>query len=220
VRRSIPHRFRFDRPLDLRRREDWDELRLGEDDAFGLTDDPAAWLARARDPLVVARAAALDRLLGDARAVASYGVGTGVTERALYALDPERRIVVTEFAPRTAGRLTRLFPESVVLEHDVSSGPIPDLDIHIFFRIDTELDDDQFRAVLQRFRRERVVVVATELLSVRAVLRETVTWLRGGSVSAGRVRSRGAFEQIFAETHAARAVRVADLDGFVLTPLS
>ena len=217
---SIPHRFRFDRPLDLRRREDWDELRLGEDDAFGLPDDQAEWLARAREPRVVARAEALDRLLGDARAVASYGVGTGVNERALHALNPERRIVVTEFAPRTAARLAQLFPECIVVEHDLlSDGPLPEADVHVFFRIDTELDDDQLLALLQRFRRERIVLVATEILSVRAVTREVVTWLRGGSVSAGRVRGRGAFETLFAKTHAAQAARVGDLDGWLLVPL-
>lgn len=218
-RLSIPHRYRFGRTLDLRRREDWDELRLSGDTAFALNEDRVAWLQRSREERVVERARALDRLIGSARTIASYGAGTGVNERALYDLDPARRVVLTEFAPRTAERLAGLFPEATVVEHDLlHAGPLRGVDVHIFFRIDTEFDDAHLRAVFARFRSERVVVVATEVLSPRAVAREILTRLRGGSALAGRVRSRGAFEALFAATHDGRAVSVDDLSGWLLEP--
>jgi len=218
VKLSIPHRYRFGRALDLGSRAGWDELRFGDDSGFALGDDRDAWLRLAAAPAVVARARALDAVIGAPRAVASYGVGTGVTERALYEFAPERRLVCTEFAPRTAQRLAELFPEATVVEHDVREGPIAGVDLHLFFRIDTELDDAGFKSVLQRFRSERVMVVATELLGARSVVREGVTWLRGGAVRAGRVRTRAAFEALFEATHAHRAVQVADLSGWVLEP--
>ena len=184
-----------------------------------LPDDRTTWQALAGERVARARAQAVDALLAGARRVASYGVGTAVTERALHMLDLSRRLVLTEYAPRTASRLVELFPEATVVRHDLHhESPIEGIDVHLFLRIDTEFDDAALRGVLTRFNGERIVLAATELLGVRALLRETVTWLRGGAVAAGQVRSRGAFEALFADTHASHVVRIHDLDGWLLEP--
>src|SRR5690348_1188994 len=117
---TIPHRYRFDRPYDLARRDSWDHLRLEGEGPFSLPDDPVVWNELAGDAVAVSRARALDALL-QVGSVASYGAGVAATERALYALDPSRRLVLTEFAPGTAARLARLFPEATVVQHDLRS---------------------------------------------------------------------------------------------------
>jgi hypothetical protein len=215
---TIPHRYRFDRPYDLGRRDAWDDLRLHGSGPFLLPEDRTAWTDLSGDPIAVARARALHELLPGG-SVASYGAGIAATERALYTLDPSRRLVLTDFAPGTTARLSRLFPEATVIEHDLrSDAPVPNIDLHMFLRVDTELDDTAFRTTLRRFGGQRVLVAATEVLSVRALVRETRTWLRGGAVHAGQVRSRGAFEALFARTHESRPIRVGDLHAWLLEP--
>ena len=224
---AISHRYDFgsDRALvgaELAGEAAWDALRLGSGGAFGLPETRAEWAALAdADRIAEARARALAALL-DRRGVqtlASYGAGAAVTELWLARLAPGRRLVVTEFAPATVERLAALFPEAEVRRHDLRRDPpVADADLHLFHRIDTELDDESFRAVLARFRAVPVVVVATELLSARAVLRELRTRLRPGVTRAGLVRSRGAFESLWRDTHDGIPLRVHDLHGWLLEP--
>ena len=220
MRLAIPHRYRFgaDRPLAD---EGWDALRLRSFGPFALPATRDDWLALASQPLVLARAAALDRQLGGIGGAASYGVGTAVTELALARMTPGRRLVLTELSAATVERLAALFPEAEVRRHDLLRDPPVDrVDVHLLLRVDTELTDDAFAALLRRFERVRLLVVATELLGPRAAVREVVTLLRGGSTRAGLVRSRGAFEALWRPTHDARPLRVHDLSGWLLEPRS
>jgi hypothetical protein len=226
VRLSVTHWYDFggDAGLvgsDLVGAEAWDALRTATSGPFGLPESRAAWEAAADNPVVKARACAVDATVRarGVRALASYAVGTAVGELWLTRLDPSRRIVVTEFAPLTAARLERLFPEAEVREHDLRTDvPIPDVDLHLLYRVDTELTDDLFSDLLARFARVPLVVVATELLTPRAVLRELRTRMRPRATRAGLVRSRDAFEAILQETHDARRLRIHDLQGWLLEP--
>ena len=227
LRLEVSHWYDFgdDRPLvgaELSGEEAWDALRLDTHGPFGLPETRSAWEARAdADRNAEARARALTALFDDrgVRALASYGVGTAVPELWLARLTPGRRLVVTEFAPATVERLTALFPEADVRRHDLRlDPPVADADLHLFHRIDTELDDDSLRAALARFAAVPVVLVATELLSTRAVLRELRTRVRPGAVRAGLVRSRGSFEALWRETHTSAPLRLHDLDGWLLEP--
>jgi hypothetical protein len=226
VRIAIRHRYRFAADggrvgAELKGPEAWDSLRVQTEGPFGLPATREAWERLADEPLVVARAQALDRHLAGARVVASYGVGTGGTELALARLEPGRRLVVTEFAPATTERLAKLFAEADVRSHDLRRDPpISGADVHLLYRIDTELDDDEFAHVFRRFASVPLLVVATELLGPRAVARELVTLVRGGASVAGLVRSRGSFESLWRDTHRASIVGVHDLSGWLLTPRS
>ena len=165
------------------------------------------------------RAAALASHVGGAEIVASYGVGTGLLEFALAQLQPDRRYVVTEFAPRTASRLAELAPELDVRLHDLRvDGPLPEADLHLLVRVDTEMADDELRGMFERFAACRILFVATEVLGARAVLRELKTLLRGNATLAGWVRSRGALEATWSRTHRDERVVVHDLTAWVLDP--
>jgi hypothetical protein len=223
VRLAIPHYFDFgaDRGLvgdGLAGAERWDALRLRSRGAFALPATRRELDVRADgDAVARERARAIDALAAQA-STASYGAGTATAELWLRRLRPDRRVVVTEFAPETVARLAALLPELEVRRHDLRSDPPVDADLHLFHRIDTELDDDTFRGVLARFSRERLLVVATELLGARAVARELRTRLRGNATRAGLVRSRGAFEALWVPTHEATRVRIHDLHGWLLEP--
>ena len=220
---EITHRFRFgsERTLvgpELAGRERWDALRLGSQGPFALPGTRVELEALAdADELTRRRAEELDALIG-ARTLASYGVGTAVLELWLARIRPARHLVVTEFAPETADRLLSLLPELEVHHHDLRrDGPL-EADIHLFFRIDTELADGTFRDVLGRFAGARVVVAATELLTLRALARELSTRLRGDATRAGVVRTRDVFESLWESTHDAQRLAIADLHGWLLEP--
>ena len=163
------------------------------------------------------RAQALDEVIGDS-SVASYGIGTAVTELWLARLRPARPLIGTELAPETVKRLTDLLPEMDIRPHDLRSDDPLEADVHVFFRVDTELDDREFRDVLRRFRGERVLVAATETLTLRAAVRELRTRLKPRVTRAGFVRNSNAFESLWMPTHDAARLPVADLHGWLLEP--
>jgi len=226
LRLAITHRYDFGRdagilPGGLAEAEGWDALRTASNGPFALPDSRPDWEARADDPQLRERARALNARLGGrgVRALASYGVGTAGLELWLVRLDPGLRIVVTEFAPATAERLAALFTEVEVRRHDLRvDPPVVGADLHLLYRVDTELTDETFRSLLGRFGDVPLLVVATELLTPRSLLREVRTRIRGGATRAGLVRSRGAFESLFGETHELQRLRVHDLHGWLLEP--
>jgi hypothetical protein len=209
------HRFAAERPASLRSPAEWDAVRLRGDEAFRLPETRDAWEALAERQ--GARAQALDGFLL-VRRLASYGVGTAALERALWTLRPERRLLLTENAPETADRLAGLFGEAEVRRHDLRSDPPLDADLHLFHRIDTELDDEAWRGVFSRFHGVRVVVVATQVLGAAGVARELATRLRPGSTWAGYARTRDAFESLWEATHRSCPLGAYGLEAWALEP--
>lgn len=200
----------------------WDSLRASPRGPFALPATVDAWDALVdADDAARLRARAIHEILSReaVETVASYGVGTAVTERCLWRLDPTRRLVLTEFAPVTRRRLAELFPEADVRTHDLrDEGPYGDVALHLLLRVDTELDNREFRMLLRRFADVRVLVVATEVLTPRTVIRELLTRRRRHAVRAGTVRSGGCFEDLFCATHCAKRLVVGDLPAWLLDP--
>jgi hypothetical protein len=227
MRITMRHHFDFgvDRRLvgdDLVRAEAWDALRTQTSGAFALARTPDD-LERTAEALsyIAARAAAVDKWLKeeDVSTLASYGVGGAALEWWLMRLDPARRVLLTEYAPKTLARLRELFPGVEVHRHDLLDDPPLPGDVHLFHRIDTELNYAQWRAVLERFADETVVVVVTEVATLRRLASELMLRIRTRqSTRAGWLRTRDAFESLWRETHDARPLRLYDLHGWALTP--
>jgi hypothetical protein len=225
---TIRHRFDFgaDRGLvgdDLIRPEAWDALRTQTSGPFALSDDRDAWRAAVdKNSELRARAEALSRWLDEhhVERLASYGVGAAGLELWLYRLAPDRKLVVTDYAPETVARLSNHFDEADVRQHDLLADPPVEAEVHLFHRVDTEFENQQWRAVLGRFADVRLLLVATEILGPGALVREMRTRLTQRSASrAGWLRNRAAFKALWRTTHAATPLRFADLDGWLLTPI-
>jgi hypothetical protein len=197
----------------------WDAIRERRPDfAIPPTLEELAIAARGR-PELAARAETIRIVLDDfGTRLASYGVGTGLLEAALRSADPDTSLTLTEFAPMTIVKLRRLFPESTVCEHDLRrDGPLP-ADLHLFHRIDSEFSDVEWREILQRWS-VPILFVLTEFLTIRGVGREAATRLfHRGATRAGYTRTRSAFSCLWAPTHRAEPLKVADLHGFLLLP--
>ena len=221
------HHFDFgpDRAVvgdDLVRAEAWDALRTRTGGAFSLASSREELEGMADERQEIReRAKAIDTWLDGhgVRTLASYGVGAGVLEAWLLRLSPERRLLLTDYAPQTVERLVELFPDAEPTVHNLLTDPPVPADAHLFHRIDTELTDAEWRRVLERFARETILVVATEVATSRRLLDELLYRARNRQLTrAGWLRTRGAFEALWRRTHRAEPLRLYDLDGWALTP--
>src|SRR5262249_35579669 len=165
---TVRHVFDFgpDRELvgdDLVRAVAWDALRTQTSGPFAIARDRAE-LERMADqhPEVGDRARSIDLVLAERGigTLASYGVGGGGPELWLQRVRPERRLLLTDYAPDTVERLRALFPGVEVRRHDLLRDPALEADAHLFHRIDTELANEEWRRVFRRFAQQTIVVVA------------------------------------------------------------
>lgn len=227
MRVTIPHVFDFgaDRELvgdDLVRPEAWDALRVGTDGPFSVAADRATLERQAEERTdLQERARALGKVLDahGARRVVSYGAGSAVLELCLHRLDPDRRLVLTDYAPATVERVAALLPELEVRRHDLLADRPLDADLHLFHRIDTEFTNAQWRGILDRFAGVPILVVATEVIGIRRARDETLKrLLNRRATRAGWARNRAAFEALWRAHHDAERLRIADLEGWFLRP--
>lgn len=227
MRLTLPHVYDFgsDRELvgsDLVRPAAWDALRTRTTGPFALASDREAWHSSVTaDSQLRARAEAIDRWLDAAGAssVASYGAGTGALELLLHRLAPGRPLIATDFGPETVARLTSLFPEAEVRQHDLLLDPPLAADVHLLHRIDTEFTNDQWRHLLRQFSGQRLLVVATAVLSPFDALLQTLNRIRHrGLTRAGWARNGAAFESLWGETHVAQRLQMHDLVAWDLQP--
>jgi hypothetical protein len=226
VRITVRHRVDLgqDRSLvgdDLIRPDAWDALRIGTSGPFALPAARADW-ERAADaiPWLASRAAAVDALLGErgVRRLASYGAGAGFLELALARRAPERELVAADYAEATVARLRELFAEAEVVRHDLRTDPPLVADLHLFHRIDTELADRDWRAVLRRFAGEAVLFVPSEVVDWREAWRRSRRGRAARTTAAGWLRNGAAFESLWRRTHRAAPVALDGAPAWLLEP--
>jgi hypothetical protein len=182
-----------------------------------------AWEREASaDSALAERARAIDAHLRsrNVRTLASYGVGQGYLEYWLWRLQPERRLILTDFAPAAVERLGAVFPEANVLVHDMRSDAPLAADLHLLNCVDTEFSNGEWRSMLaERFRDSPVLVVACpNILTPRQLVAELKSRWRG--TWSGWARTRSAFEALFADTHSATPVEAFDRLAWQLEPRS
>jgi hypothetical protein len=225
LRLTLRHRFDFQEDAalvgdELLAPERWDALRMRTSGPFAIADTRAAHERLADAELVVReRARAISDRLEGFSSLASYGVGGAVLERWLERLGPERRLVLTDYAPETVDRLAALFPAATVVSHDLRADPPLAADVHLLHRVDTELDNREWEAAFERFRAETILYVVSEIAGLRIVARELRQRVRTRhSTRSGWLRTRSAFESLWHSTHDAEAQRFGDVHGWILTP--
>ena len=222
MRVTIAHTFDFrdDRELigaELTLPGAWDAAR-STDSAFGLPDSRVEWEQRSDQPELRRRAEAIADVAHrlEVQSICSHGVGTGGLELNLHRAAPEVAITCTDYAPRATERLQRLFPEADVVVHDLAAQDPPAADLHLMYRIDTELATAMWKQVFSRFA-QPVLMVPVLLLDVDTFVRELARRvLKPRATRAGWLRSEDALRALWDETHDAERIEVADMPAFLL----
>jgi hypothetical protein len=207
---------------DLVRPEAWDALRVQTDGPFSLPADRSAWEQQAlsRQDLL-ARAQAVNAWAedGNVESIASYGVGGATLEYLLWRERPERRMTLSDYTPASIDRLKRLFPEATVQRFDLLGDAPLAADVHVFHRIDTEFTNAQWRSILRRFADRRVLLLASEVASLRRMVSELHIRLgQRDATRAGWLRNGAAFERLVGCAHDATPLQLGDLQAWDLRP--
>jgi hypothetical protein len=221
VRLTIRHRYHFESARGLRELGSpsaWDEVRA-TGGAFGFPETREHWEEEAAGRGLERRAEAVvsvARARG-ARRLCSYGIGTGYLEKCIADAAPELELTCTDFALRAVERLAGYFPAARVLLHDLALDEPLQADLHLFNRLDTEFSDREWPAIFARFRGP-VLVIATELIGPRTIVRELATLVRHPRATrAGWLRTEDSLCALWRATHVDERVG-ADLPAYLLTP--
>jgi hypothetical protein len=226
---TLPHYYDFGEQQDqigpdLVDPRAWDAVRsvaVG----FELPSTRETWEQQSERTEFAERAAAIvdlaDRL--GARSLASYGVGGASLERQISLSASGLRLICSDFAPAATERLATLFSEADVRILDFRNEPPLTADLHLMHRIDTELANQDWRRVFERFAAERILFVPGARIDDWQTVRRAISGARRGrraATRAGWFRTETALRHLWRRTHVDSAVPVGDLPGYLLTPRS
>jgi hypothetical protein len=198
---------------------DWDAARELSG-PFELPRDRRLWEDRAERSDLKVRArdiVSIARVLG-AHTICSYGVGTGALELNIHRAGPDLALTCGDYAPRTVQRLAELFTEALVAHHNFAADPPLEGDLHLMHRLDTELDDSDWRAVFVRFH-QPILFVPGLVLGFTTAARELARRvLRPRASRAGWYRNEDALRSLWDYTHHDHELRIGDARAFLLRP--
>jgi len=139
-------------------------------------------------------------------------VGTALMERHLVGLVGHLRC--GDFTPAAIAQVAELVPEIEFCVHDLDRDPPLVADLHLFHRVDTELDDAGWKRLLERYQRP-ILLVMSEILTFRTLTREAITRLRGGH-RVGWLRNEAAIRAFVPASYRIERLPIGDLTGFLL----
>ena len=219
---------------NLIRPSSWDALRTadsGPQDDFSMPESRTAWEEKSLSNTVFARRAdaLTDFLKPRCRRVYSYGVGCAFLEYLLKKRDPMLFLRCSDFTPRMIERLKKVFTEAdEIVLFDMLSGAWdnggPDC-VHMFHRVDTEFNDQQWRDVFRRMSRagvENVLFIPSEYLTVRRIVVQKIkyflySWTGRKMTFSGFLRTKEQFVSLVSEFYGiAQIVSIGDLTGLLL----
>ncbi len=190
----------------------WDELREDKSNVpFFIPENRADWLesiSKASD--LEERAQRIGSFAKEyGSKLFSFGVGNGSLEYNIKKFFPHIHLVCSDFAPRTISRLKKVFVEADELfvfdmlndkwENVVDNGLV------LLNRVDTEFDDQQWKAILSNMKKggvKSVLFVPSDVLSlidIIVVLLKYGVWKLMGkkSLFCGYKRTLKRFKQMF-----------------------
>jgi hypothetical protein len=195
----------------------WDQVRMTDNSVnaalgFYLPEDRPDWV-RVCDESSSAAASAADiaKIVRHGRftTVLSVGVGRACLEYHLKRLEPAVSLVCTEYSPRVVERLRQVFLECDRIEFlDIKTSAWTDAGprcLVLLNRVDTELDDQEWRAVFKNLAAggvQNILVVASGFLTPRALafeLRQRMMniFFRRRLTFAGYRRTKARFKELW-----------------------
>ena len=213
----------------------WDALRLesAQSNIFSIPPERQEWLKRCHEePLVEEQARGIAAIVrGRFTRINSYGTGPGFLEFFIKQQCPDIALQCSDYTAKSMERLRRVFTEAdEVLTFDMfhdqwkNGGPST---LHLLYRVDLVLGDEQWRQVFARMRSSgvrHVLFLPCEFLTVRCWFKQILKYwlwpLLGRKVFfAGYLRTKAQFLDFFCGAYTVeREVGLAGrMRGFLLT---
>ncbi len=213
----------------------WDALRLesAQSNIFAIPPERQEWLKRCHEELFVEEQARgiAGIIRGRFTRVNSYGAGPGFLEFFIKQQCPDIFLQCSDYTVKSMERLRRVFAEAdEIMTFDMLNGSWQNTDkgtLHLLYRVDTALDNDQWRSVFEKMRSAgimHVLFLPCEFLMIRRWLGQIIKhrlWpLLGKRISfAGYLRTKAQFLDLFSGAyHVERELGLAGgMRGFLLT---
>jgi hypothetical protein len=215
--------------------ESWDILRIkgeGSGNFFYISDDRTVWqqgcLSNERLKLRAQKIAGFLKL--NFRCIYSFGVGDARLEFLIKEENPLFQMKCSDFAPKGLERLQNVFVEAdEIFLFDITQGNWNRIDpegICLFHRVDTELNDDQWRVVLRKMKSRgirNVLFIPGQMVTLGRILQQEIKYiifrLLGRKMTfSGFMRTKGKFISLLTEFFDIdQIVTLQDLQGFLLT---
>lgn len=213
----------------------WDALRLesAPSNIFAIPSERQEWLKRChQEPFVQEQARGIAAVVrGRFTRINSYGAGPGFLEFFIKQQCPDIFLQCSDYTVKSMERLRRVFTEAdEIVTFDMLNGPWQNMGkgaLHLLYRVDTALDNDQWRSVFAKMRSagiRHVLFLPCEFLTVRRWLTQMIKhrlWpLLGKRISfAGYLRTKAQFLDLFSSAYTVeQEVELAGrMRGFLLT---
>ena len=213
----------------------WDALRLEgtKSNIFAIPGERQEWQRRCHEePFVQEQARGIAAIVrGRFTRINSYGVGPGFLEFFIKQQCPDIALQCSDYTAKSMERLRQVFTEAdEIVTSDMLNGSWKNTDkgtLHLLYRVDTALDNDQWRSVFEKMRSagiRHVLFLPCEFLMVRRWLTQIIKhrlWpLLGKRIAfAGYLRTKAQFLDLFSGAYTVeREVELAGrMRGFLLT---
>jgi hypothetical protein len=216
--------------------ESWDRLRIEasspSNSAFALPKDRTNWVRLCfQFPEVIASANDIGVIIRSKQfsTVVSVGVGRACVEYHLKVQLPWIQLLCTELSPRVIERLRELFIECDQVDFfDITSQYWPyfaDNCLYLLYRVDTELDDRQWKTTFTNMARsgiDYVLLVPSAFLTLKTFSQELIRrwrsllWGRRLTFS-GYIRTKEVFRTFWTPYYVVEQERpIGSLTGFLL----
>lgn len=212
----------------------WDVLRLNNpasDNIFAIPETSPLWQERILASSVLERRAKAisDLMQGRFSRLNSYGVGAAGLEFLIKRQTPHIFLQCSDYAPKTIERLRKVFREAdriiqfdILKDRWINDGSAC---LYLFHRIDTELDDREWRMIFGRASSagiQYILFVPSEFLTFRRFIRQKIklfsySVLREKITFTGYLRTREQFKTFFYKNYEIeQAYPIGDLQGLLL----
>lgn len=232
MRYTAKHYFNFGRKLNkqnmLITEEGWDAVRCdGNDTSFSIPEDEAAYRNRASESYKEEVRDLIDLISEkNFRGIFSVGCGCAYLEYQLKSKMPELMVTVTDFNAKSIERLKKVLKNCDKIDtFNMMADDYERKDalLYLFFRIDTEITDEEWLKVYRKMHQHKVqyvLVVATGFLTFERLVKETIkSLIRGirGYAFCGYIRTRESFETLWGNYYKIeRPLKIGSLDAYLL----
>lgn len=229
---TIKHYFKFGELIGIDNtlitEQGWDQVRCSNDDTpFSIPADQSVYIQKAQQTWVK-EARDIVRLSYDKgfTKILSFGCGCGYLEYNIKQYAPAIHMTVTDFNINSLNRLKKihdLYDELKQFDIKKDSVIYSENMLCLLFRLDTELTDNEWNQVFHKMKDSNVVyvlIVATEILTLRRYLKESIKHLLRNVESytfCGYIRNKNGLEALWADSYDVQnALKIGDLNAYLL----